>query len=489
MGALTTAVIQSSSVTTVLVVGFVSAGLLSMTQSVGVIMGANVGTTITAQIIAFKITKASLVMIAIGFAMKALGKRQRTKRYGKGLLGLGLVFLGMTIMGDAVAPLRAHQPFLDTMARLEAPALGILAGAAFTALLQSSSATTGVVIVLASQGLITLPAGISLVFGANVGTCVTAIIASIGKPREAVRVAGVHVLFNVLGVLLWLGFIPLLAKIVTGISPPGDTPRQIANAHTVFNLANTILFLPFAPLFARAVQILIPDRVEEDESGVRAKYVSHELLDSPALALGRARLEILHLGNHAKKMLIAILPAILTGTRDEIEEVAARDDRIDSLHGQVVTYLGLISQQELSERETADLVHLMEAANDLENIGDVIETNLARLGYHRLELGVAISPETQAVLTAFHREVVRAFDTALLAVTQTNVEAADVVCGMKADINRMAEAAARHGAGRLVAKAPHRRPAYQIETDMLENLKRIYYFSKRMARIVVSRSG
>ena len=183
-GAFVTAVIQSSSVTTVLVVGFITAGLMSMAQSIGVIMGANIGTTITAQIVAFKVTKAALLMVAVGFGMLFFSKQDKIKHYGAMLMGLGLVFFGMSVMSDAMKPLRSYQPFLDLMVTMENPLVGILVAAAFTGLIQSSSATTGIVIVMATQGFITLPAGIALAFGANVGTCVTALLASIGKPRE-----------------------------------------------------------------------------------------------------------------------------------------------------------------------------------------------------------------------------------------------------------------------------------------------------------------
>jgi Na/Pi-cotransporter len=179
-GAFVTAVIQSSSVTTVLVVGFITAGLMSMAQSVGVIMGANIGTTITAQIVAFKVTKAALLMIGVGFSMLFTSKSERTKQYGAMLMGLGLVFFGMSVMSDAMKPLRTYQPFLDLMIQMENPLIGIIIAAVFTGLIQSSSATTGIVIVMASQGFITLPAGIALAFGANIGTCVTAMCRGCG---------------------------------------------------------------------------------------------------------------------------------------------------------------------------------------------------------------------------------------------------------------------------------------------------------------------
>ncbi|MDA7888411.1 Na/Pi cotransporter family protein, partial [Akkermansiaceae bacterium] len=253
-GAFTTAVVQSSSVTTVLVVGFISAGLMTLTQSVGVIMGANIGTTITAQIVAFKVTKYALAIVAIGFSMIFISKQDKIRQVGTALMGLGLVFFGMGLMSNATNPLRDYQPFIDTMARMDNPFFGILVAAAFTALVQSSSATTGIVIVLALDGFISLEAGITLAFGANLGTCVTAILAAIGKSVEAKRAAAVHVIFNIIGVILWIGFIGQLADWVEAISPKypnleggarlaKEVPRQIANAHTLFNVVNTIVLI------------------------------------------------------------------------------------------------------------------------------------------------------------------------------------------------------------------------------------------------------
>jgi phosphate:Na+ symporter len=492
-GAFVTAVVQSSSVTTVLMVGFITAGLMSMTQSIGVIMGANIGSTITAQIIAFQVTKLALLMIAAGFALSFLAKREPLKHKGRGLMGLGLIFFGMTVMGEALRPLRSHQPFLDWMVRMENPLLGILAGAAFTAVVQSSAATTGVVIVMASRGLVSLQAGIALSFGANIGTCVTALLASIGKPREALRAAVVHVLFNVAGVLVWVGFIGQLARFVTWISPTAEqltgtaklaaeTPRQIANAHTVFNVANTMIFIWFATLLARFVQWLVPDRPLEEAEAIRAKYLDTELLSTPSLALDRARLELLNMGERVRAMLRAILPALFTGSRESLTDIRTMDDAVDALHGYVVTYLGQISQTRLHEEQTAELLRLLEAANDLENIGDIIETNLVRLGRSRLDGRFTVSPATQQVITEFHEVVSEAVELALVAVSQKNLEAAQRVSQMKAEVNRLADSAALHEAHRLVAEEPNRLPAYTMEMDVLENLKRVYYFAKRMAR-------
>ena len=496
-GALVTAVIQSSSVTTVLVVGFISAGLMTMVQSVGVIMGANVGTTVTAQIVAFKVTEYALLLVAVGFAVRFFSRRERMRHQGMILLGLGLIFFGMSVMGDAMDPLRSSPLFIDLMKGMEAPFLGILIGALFTALIQSSSATTGVVIVLAAQGFITLPAGIALAFGANVGTCVTALLASVGKPREARRAAAVHVLFNVLGVMIWLPFIDQLADLVGVLSPSAEhltgldrlaaeTPRQIANAHTLFNVANTVLFLPLAGVFARTVERLIPERPLPDHAVVRPRYLDRELIRTPSLAVDRARLEVLHMGDRVRVMIIQILPAVFDGENEEILEVKAMDEGVDLLHGRIVTYLGRLSQENLSETVSQELLSIIEAANDLEAIGDIIETNLVVQGLERLEEGVTVSQVTQGVLTDFQRMILRGFDLALQAVSQRSREAAEAVVEMKGEVNRMAESASLHEVRRLVADEPQRLAAYTLEVDVLKNLKQVYYFSKRMARGVLA---
>jgi len=496
-GAFVTAVIQSSSVTTVLVVGFITAGLMSLSQSIGVTMGANIGTTITAQIVAFKITKAALLMIAVGFFMLFASKNEKTKHYGAMLMGLGLVFFGMSVMSDAMKPLRTYQPFLDLMITMENPLVGILVAAAFTGLIQSSSATTGIVIVMAGQGFISLPAGIALAFGANIGTCVTALLASIGKPREAFRAAVVHVLFNVAGVLIWLPFIKGLAGAVAAISPSypelsgtellaAQTPRQIANAHTVFNVSNTLIFIWFTGPIARLVERLVPDRTLEEEGLiVRPKYLDEELLSTPSLALDRVRLEILHMGETVHDMLQRIMPAILKGNRQTLSQIAKMDDQVDILYASIISYLGKISKQTLTDAQTKEFLRLMEAAGDLENIGDIIETNLVVLGEQRIDAGVAVSQGTQDMLNGFQKAISSAVDNAVQAVSQRNELAAQTVISMKNEIARLVDSAAVHEAQRLVAEEPNRIPAYTIEMDIIEKQKRIYYFAKRMAKTVM----
>ncbi|MCG6899133.1 MAG: Na/Pi cotransporter family protein [Gammaproteobacteria bacterium] len=495
-GAFVTAIIQSSSVTTVLVVGFITAGLMSMSQSIGVIMGANIGTTITAQIVAFKVTKAALLMVAVGFGMLFFSKQEKIKQYGGMLMGLGLVFFGMSVMSDAMSPLRSYQPFLDLMATMENPLIGILVAAVFTGLIQSSSATTGIVIVMATQGFITLQAGIALAFGANIGTCVTAMLASIGKPREAVRAATVHVLFNVFGVVLWVGLIPQLAEFVTWLSPAhpeltgtdrlaSEAPRQIANAHTIFNVANTIIFIGFTSQFARLVEKLVPDKPIEELIIAKPKYLDEELLETPSLALDRARLEIGNMGSRVRAMLEGILPAVINGDRAMLKNIAKIDDEVDILHGHIVTYLGRISQKALTEQQTRALIKLMGASNDLENIGDIIETDMVYLGNEGIDEHVTISKETREMLRKLHDVIMSTAELAIDAVMENDQQAAQEVIALKADINRLMESAAMHESRRLVAAEPNRLAAYTLEIDIIEKLKRIYYFSKRMAKSVM----
>jgi len=495
-GAFVTAVIQSSSVTTVLVVGFISAGLMTLSQSVGVIMGANIGTTITAQIVAFKVTKAAMLMIAVGFFMLFAGKHEKVRQYGEMLMGLGLVFFGMSIMSEAMAPLRSYQPFLDLMMQMENPLLGIIVAALFTGLVQSSSATTGIVIVMASQGLITLPAGIALSFGANVGTCITALLAAIGKPREATRAASVHVFFNVAGVALWLMFIPQLAELVMYLSPihnelsgvqklAAETPRQIANAHTIFNIANTLIFIGFTTQIALLVEKLLPDLPEpEKPERVKAQFLDSELIGTPSLALDRVRSEVQNMGQRVEKMFDLIMPALLSGNRNDLNKIRNMDDDVDSLYEQIIEYLGKISQQPMNEKQTQEFLSLMEAISNLENIGDTIETNLVGLGLERLRVGVSISDSTRKILSDFHKTVGQALTSSIFALSQNDLEAAKNVISMKKEISLTSSSANMHQAQRLIAEEPNRISAYTIEVDIIEKQKRIYYFAKRIAKSV-----
>ena len=495
-GAIVTAVIQSSSVTTVLVVGFVSAGLLTLTQSVGVIMGANIGTTVTAQIVAFKVEKAALLMIAVGFGMIFVAKQDRLRHYGAILMGLGLVFFGMGIMSDTMRPLRDYEPFLDLMASMDNPFLAILVGAGFTALVQSSSATTGIVIVMASQGFVSLEAGIALALGANIGTCITAMLASLGKPPEAVRAGVVHVLFNVLGAILWIGFISQLADLATAVSPArpelsgtarlaAETPRQIANANTLFNAINTVIFLGFAGVLARIATALVPDRPVDERLVVQPKFLDKELIATPALALERVRLELGHLGEIVQEMVAKIPDAIESGEVAPLDELARMDDQVDLLETEIIRYLGQVRKQSLSDWESQDFTTLMRATDNLESIGDIIETDFVTIGKNRIEQKLEASDAMKSMLLELHAVVSKALALAVQAVRDEDQRAAQEVVALKGEVDRRIDGALAHQAGKLVEDDPKRVAIFRLEMELVDKLKRIHTLSKRIARGVL----
>lgn len=494
-GAVTTAVIQSSSVTTVLVIGFISAGLMTLPQAIGVIMGANLGTTITAQIAAFDVTEYALLLVAGGFVWRMIGREGKGEFRGAMVMGLGLLFFGMGLMSEATTPLRTYQPFVEWMGRMDHPAAGILVGALVTAIVQSSSATTVIVIVLAGQGFVSLEAGIALVFGANIGTCVTAMLGAIGKPTEALQAALAHLLFNVVGVLIWVGFIPEVAELVSWLSPEAaglegtarlaaETPRQIANAHTVFNLANVILLVGLTHPLAALIRKLVPERPENSAGFGEVKFLNDLYLETPPMALDLTRKELSRLGAGALKMLHGSLRQVLYGSRQDLEELRRDDNDIDALHGAIISYLGKLSQGNLRADEAEALRDCLAAANHFESIGDMVETDLVEAGMERIRQGVEISEGTGERLGDLHRKVVWAVDAVIHALIERDAGAARQVVDAKSEINRLAAVAEAHVIKRLAAAEPNRRDAFRIESDVIENLKRIYYFAKRIARVV-----
>ncbi len=517
-GAFVTAVIQSSSVTTVLVIGFISAGLLSLSQSIGVIMGANIGTTITAQIIAFKVTHYALVMIAAGFAMFFCFKNEKTRTYGHVIMGLGLVFFGMQLMSDGTRPLHTYEPFINLMQQMDRPLLAIISGAVFTAIVQSSSATTGIVIALASNGYISLEAGIALIFGANIGTCITAVLAAVGKPRDAVRAALVHVLFNVAGVAIWYGLIGHLADFVRSFSPAAsaasvqaaaatlrnemnvagltaaqfveaarraaETPRQIANAHTLFNVSNTLLLIWLTTPIAWLVRRLVPERAEMRPEADRPRYLDDLLIQTPSLAMDIVRMELGRLGAHTLSMVRRASAVVIEGTETDLSDLEKMDNDVDKLHGAIVTYLGRLSQENLTDHQSAQLHNYLAAANYIENIADMVETNLVDAGRARLKYGLKISTPTREVLGAFHRKVCASVEQAIRALVQDDMTTAKEVLAAKPEINQLVRNAEEHLSRRLAADEPNRLVAFRLESEIIEYFKRVYYFAKRVAKDV-----
>jgi phosphate:Na+ symporter len=482
-GAFVTAVIQSSSVTTVLVVGFVTAGLLTLSQSIGVIMGANIGSTVTAQIIAFKVTGLAFAMVAVGYLVRVLIKREKIRLTGSAVFGLGLLFLGMNTMGEATSTLRDHPPFLEMMKHMDNPVWAILFGTLFTGLIQSSAATTGIVIVLAGRGFLTLEAGIALTLGANVGTCVTAVLASLDKPREARQAAAVHVIFNLLGVVLWVGLISGLADFVRRMTV--DLPRQIAMAHTTFNVANTLIFIWFTRPLAALVRAIVPGRPSGEPEPLEPKYLDPALLQTPELAFPNLRRETVRLGTRAQHMLHESVPAVLRGRRRDLDSIDATGDHLDTLFERIVEFAGRLSQGGLTESQTRRLSSFLSVINHVQNVSETIRVNLLALGKERIERGITVSEITAETLEPLRQKVIEAFETSMGAFAMRDPERAESVIVMKEEINRLSRVAKDHLVGRLTAHLPNREWTFRLESEVVENLKRLYYFSKRIAKVVL----
>lgn len=501
-----TAVIQSSSVTTVLLVGFISAGLMTLTQAVGVIMGANIGTTVTAQIIAFKVTKAALAMVAIGFMIHFTSKSETNKHYGNMLFGLGLIFLGMNLMSEAMSPLRSYQPFIDAMAHMDNIFLAILLAAAFTALVQSSSATTGIVIVLAGQGFISLETGIALAMGANIGTCVTALLAAIGKTREAMQTAAVHILFNVLGVVIWLPLIGILSQISVGISPShehlvgvdrlaAELPRQIANANTLFNIANTIIMVPFAGTFVWFVRKILPHQpkttAKSSSKKIKPKYLGNAFLATPDIALEQAQLEIARVGRRVCNMMNMLPPfaykvgneAEKQAIREQLNKIESIEDEVDRLHGHILSYLGRLRMEPLSDQQSSHQIKLISITDQLESVADLVVDVMVPLAYKALNDNVVISSKMRATLDATQDKVNQSMLDCVNATRRGDDALAKQVLNAKRELNSLLETVLEHQAERLVDPDPNRLQLFRYEMEWVDSLKSIYTLSKRIAKL------
>ncbi|HIP40032.1 MAG TPA: Na/Pi cotransporter family protein [Desulfocapsa sulfexigens] len=496
MGAIITSIIQSSSVTTVLLVGFISAGLMSMSQSVPVIIGANIGTTITAQILAFKVTKLALLLIAVGFFLSFVSKKNKWRQYSLMTMGLGLVFYGMSVMSNGMKPLRSYEPFINFMVTLESPIVAVLIGTAFTAVIQSSSATTGILIVMDGQGLLGLETAIALTFGSNIGTCITAGLAAIGKPREAVRTAAVHTLFNVLGVIIWIGLIPQLADLARWLSPvheelsgvarlAAESPRQIANIHTFFNLANAVIFIGFTTQIARIVEWVIPDKPILVDEELLPKFLDESLLTTPSIALDNVSREISRMAAYTRSIVDEAMPMAIKGTISDVKKLAEKDKIIDSLHHHIIEYLSMISSSDLSKPQSRRLIDLIQVANGLERIGDRIATDLV-VSIKRINEKVTVSEQTARVLMQFHSEVVKALDRAITAVANGDKKLVKKVRSMKSDVTKMNKEITRYEIQRLTADAPNRIATYAREVEIVDIFDNIFRIVRRIARFQTS---
>ena len=415
VGAFVTMVIQSSSATTVMLVSFVNSGLLNFTQALGVILGSNIGSTVTAQIVAFKVTDYALILIAAGSLMSLFSKKETVKNLGYVILGFGLLFYGMKVMSDTMKPLRSDPTFNTILTSFENPFLGILAGAIFTALVQSSSATTGIVITLASGGSITLEAGIPLIFGANIGTCVTAMLAGLNASRDAKRVAIGHVTFNVLGVLLFCFWIPTFSEMVAQTS--SNIPRQIANAHTFFNIFASIIFIPFTGYIAKTIIRYFPDKTEQrDIEKPAVLHLDEKLLNQPEAAINSAQAEISGVVGLMERVVGTLVrPFFNDQEQSDIENseldlktgLNQRLDKITFLNEKISEYLLITSRGDLNSDQSKEVFSLVSTVNYLESMNNMIKLRFDGLIKSREDSDVNFSEAGQREILDYHTKLVK----------------------------------------------------------------------------------
>jgi phosphate:Na+ symporter len=491
-GAFVTMVIQSSSATTVMLVSFVQAGLMTFTQSMGVILGADIGTTITAQMIAFKLTDYALLLIAIGFGVRMLGKTDNVKHIGEAILGFGILFFGMKMMSDAMKPLRTYPDFIELLRGLEHPVLGVLVGAIFTALVQSSSAFTGVIIVLAQQNLITLDAGIPMVFGANIGTCVTAGLASIGTSRDAKRVALAHVLFKIAGVFLFIFWIPTFSDLIRTLAQQFDsgTARQIANAHTIFNVSLALIFLPFTQYFAKIVLKILPQEEVNAALIPATMHLDDSMVSSPAIAIGLARTEVTRMATLLWRMLDAIILPFMENKKypDKyfpeltlIDGLDMREDKIDFLEEKVRDYLIEIAKQSLDNEQVKEIHSLMSIAADIEAIADLIHRNLLRLLQKKQESKIDFSEEGRHELAIYHTQVCNQIKLLEKALAELDLEAARTIMSKeRLYLDMELQYEARH-LERLFANQTESVNTHEIHMELMDLMKQIVLYSSNIA--------
>lgn len=437
-GALVTAVLQSSSATTVMVIGFVSAGLMNLPQAISVIFGANIGTTMTAQLMAFKISDYIYPIIFIGFMLNFVCKKERLKNIGMVLFSFGLLFEGIEIMGTVMKPLASSQFFVDLMGKVtNIPILGVLLGAGMTLIVQSSSATIAVLQNFASQAgpdgvtsVIGLAGAIPILLGDNIGTTITALLASIGQSKNAKRTAIAHSVFNITGSIVFLFLIPVLTKFIQFISPKGPEleviSRQIANAHTTFNVVCTLIWLPLIPVMVKIVTFLVRG-TDRSEGGATPNYLDDKVIAQPVAALYLASNEVRHVADMAKTMLQQIKEEVVTSEAGRREVFLTTSTNVKRLCDRIEAYLTkMFSSGTLTEKQSEQTASLLFVTNHLERISDrcrEVDEIHERIGTN----GKALSETAQNDLVKCFDINLRLFDGAMDAVMNGNMEVAQQI--------------------------------------------------------------
>ncbi len=497
-GMLVTALIQSSSGTTVLTVGLVNSGLLTLRQAVGIVMGANIGTTITAYLIGFKLEYYALPILATGALLMLFSKNKKVSTIGKVLFGFGMLFHGMQTMGSGLKPLRNMPFFVNAMTGIESHALmGVLVGTAFTGIVQSSSATIGVLQELAYQGAITYTQAVPILFGDNIGTTITALLASIGTSVAAKRTALSHCIFNLLGTLIFLplfvlGIFPEIVRLFTDyiyVLLPGaegtwqtlNIKMQLAQTHGVFNISNALIQLPFVAVLTAIVSKIITgeDIIVEFEP----KYLEPRFLDNPSVALAQAGREVLRMGDVAKQSFEHAITYFFTGLENEAEQTDSLEEVVDNLQNRITDYIVKLSEKQLSIEESNYAYMYIQAVNDIERVGDHVE-NIVELTHARKERGVRFSIDAMADMRKMIDKTMETYQWALESLKNKDLKLAQKVVENDDSIDEMERDFRRGHIDRLNAGTCSG-DAGAIYIDILSNLERIGDHSVNIAQYVM----
>lgn len=371
VGAGITALVQSSSATTVMVVGFVNTGIMNLNQAVWIIMGANIGTTITSQLIALDMGRIAPLFAIVGVVMVSFFKNKKVNCYGEIIAGLGILFMGMSFMSSSMAPLRHEPAFIELMTKFSNPFLAVVVGALFTALIQSSAASIGILQMLANTGAISLTSSAFVLFGQNIGTCITSFIASLGANRNAKRTTLMHFLFNIIGTLIFICIVsvtPFISWVET--LSPGKIPTQIANIHTIFNIVTTLLLIPFGNYLVKAAETIIPIKENEKVGKLQVEFIKDGAIGSTTMAINLLEQEISRMLKVATDNVLLTMNAVIHGEVSDLEAVQKNEDLIDYLNVEVTRYMARISTFEIQLNDSERITALYRMSNDLERIGD-----------------------------------------------------------------------------------------------------------------------
>ena len=480
LGAFIAAILQSSGLTMITLIGLINAGIMTLSQGIGVMLGSEIGTTVTAQLIAFKIGVYFLPLIAVGFFLSFLAKNRKYKTIGQMILSFGLIYLGMSIMSTSIQPLQNEPGLRDFLFNLgQFPLYGLIVGVIVTAIFQSSSAMMGLVISLGVNNLITLPAAIATILGANVGTCITGMLAAIGSSLSSKRLALAQLTINVIGVLLFFPFITNLSGFLEMTS--SDLPRQIANAHSIFNVTITVLMLPLVGFLVAVVKRLLPGEEVAIKTGT--EFIDEKLLNVPSIALSQAEKEVLRMAEMTYEMLDKATSAVIDDQETVIGKVMRMEESVDEINEIVDRFLNEIRSEDLSERELKKLACLKHSITDIERVGDHAN-NLVELAEKKQKRTLKFSKEARNEIETMCMKTKLIYEFALTALADENRETIQKVRELEDEIDNLTRVFEERNVRRLENKICN--PLIGIVfVDILRNLERIADHSNNIANAIL----